>query len=163
MRFSSRLLPDSRVDPWRLRIRISVLWQRGEIQPVQVQTDINANSFGRCIFFDQPMHLTCVQWMTVAQQHLQSRERSRKRSGAQTQQKSIRSVSHTHWHVYKKNQSSVIIVVVFKESKDSLLLKELGPEGRGQISVVQQLLDEVRDENQSNTLQEKQAAQITFQ
>ncbi|XP_056615155.1 double zinc ribbon and ankyrin repeat-containing protein 1 isoform X2 [Triplophysa dalaica] len=31
------------------------------------------------------------------------------------------------------------------ESKDSLLLKELGPEGRGQISVVQQLLDEGAD------------------
>lgn len=69
-------------------------------------------------------------------------------------------LTHTHTH---KNESSVIIVVVFKESKDSLLLKELGPEGRGQISVVQQLLDEVRDEDQSNTLQEEQAAQITFQ
>ncbi|KAA0712324.1 Double zinc ribbon and ankyrin repeat-containing protein 1 [Triplophysa tibetana] len=31
------------------------------------------------------------------------------------------------------------------ESKDSLLLKELGPEGRGQISEVQQLLDEGAD------------------
>ncbi|XP_057182114.1 double zinc ribbon and ankyrin repeat-containing protein 1 isoform X2 [Triplophysa rosa] len=31
------------------------------------------------------------------------------------------------------------------ESKDNLLLKELGPEGRGQISVMQQLLDEGAD------------------
>uniref|UniRef100_A0A8C1PY85 Double zinc ribbon and ankyrin repeat-containing protein 1 n=1 Tax=Cyprinus carpio TaxID=7962 RepID=A0A8C1PY85_CYPCA len=31
------------------------------------------------------------------------------------------------------------------ESKDSLLLKEVGPEGRGQISVAQQLLDEGAD------------------
>ncbi|XP_016298296.1 double zinc ribbon and ankyrin repeat-containing protein 1 isoform X3 [Sinocyclocheilus anshuiensis] len=31
------------------------------------------------------------------------------------------------------------------ESKDSLLLKEVGPEGRGQISAVQQLLDEGAD------------------
>lgn len=86
---SSRLPPDSRVDPWRLRIRISVLWQR-ELQPAQVHI-YTTNVFGRlprAIFFlSTHVHFSRIQWTTV---HPQSRERSRKRSGAQTLQKSSR-------------------------------------------------------------------------
>lgn len=143
--FFSRHLPDSRVDPMRLRIRTSVLWQRGETQPARVQTRIYTDALIRCVYiFDQPVHLSCVQWMTVAQQDPQPRERSRRRSGARTLLKSSRSVSRTHWHAYK-NKTCIVVLMSFQESKGSLLLKELGPEGRGQISMVQQLLDEVRD------------------
>lgn len=38
----------------------------------------------------------------------------------------------------------ILLISFFQVSKDSLLLKEVGPEGRGRIAVVEQLLDEVR-------------------
>ncbi|KAI2650309.1 Double zinc ribbon and ankyrin repeat-containing protein 1 [Labeo rohita] len=50
--------------------------------------------------------------------------------------------------VNKKKQKKMLSSDVTEkqpESKDSLLLKEVGPEGRGQISAVQQLLDEGAD------------------
>ncbi|XP_062845596.1 double zinc ribbon and ankyrin repeat-containing protein 1 [Trichomycterus rosablanca] len=44
-----------------------------------------------------------------------------------------------------KSRKESVLKTFQPESKDSLLLKELGPDGRGQISVVQQLLDEGAD------------------
>ncbi len=63
------------------------------------------------------------------------------------------SITHTYTDITlficKTKKHFNRIYCLSKESKGSLLLKEVGPEGRGQISAVQQLLDEVKLKNQS--------------
>lgn len=127
---SSRLPLDSRVDPWRLRIRISVLWQR-ELQPAQVHI-YTTNVFGRlpiAIFFYQPM---CIFHVYSEQQFIRSQEKEAEKDLELRRYRKAAGMTRAcaHWHVYKKNVCMIITDIVFLRSLRTICcLKSWGRRG----------------------------------